>query len=110
VIGLKGNIGRFSRDDLLGFVESRYVGANIVVGVAGGIDAEQVVAAVEKHFGALRAGVPGVVPPPTHRGGTGSKAIAGWARRTSSTACRSRRSPTRRSTPMPSPRRCSAKA
>ncbi len=77
VIGLKGNIGRFSRDDLLGFVESRYVGANIVVGVAGGIDAGAIVAAVEKSFGALRAGMPSVVPPPTHRGGTGSKAIAG---------------------------------
>jgi predicted Zn-dependent peptidase len=77
VIGLKGNIGRFTRDDLLGFVESRYVGANIVVGVVGGIDAGAIVAAVEKSFGALRAGEPSIVPPPTHRGGTGSKAISG---------------------------------
>ena len=77
VIGLKGNIGRFSRDDLLGFVESRYVGANIVVGAAGGIDPDGIVAAVEETFGGLRAGVPSAVAPPTHRGGTGSKAIAG---------------------------------
>ena len=77
VIGLKGNIGRFSRDDLLGFVESRYVGANVVVGAAGGIDPERIVAAVEETFGGLRAGAPSRVAPPTHRGGTGSKAIAG---------------------------------
>lgn len=77
VIGLRGNIGRFTRDELLAFVESRYVGANIVVGVAGGIDADRIVAAVERAFGALRAGEPSLVPPPTHRGGTGSKAIAG---------------------------------
>ena len=77
VIGLRGNIGRFTRDDLLGFVESRYVGANVVVGVAGGIDAGRIVAAVEETFGSLRAGEASVVPPPTHRGGTGSKAIAG---------------------------------
>ena len=77
VIGLKGNIGRFSRDDLLGFVESRYVGANVVVGAAGGIDPERIVAAVEETFGGLRAGAPSFVAPPTHRGGTGSKAIAG---------------------------------
>ena len=77
VIGLKGNIGRFSRDDLLGFVESRYVGANIVVGAAGGIIPERIVAAVKETFGGLRAGAPSFIAPPTHRGGTGSKAIAG---------------------------------
>jgi predicted Zn-dependent peptidase len=77
VIGLKGNIGRFSRDDLLAFVESRYVGANIVVGAAGGIDPERIVQAVEESFGGLRAGTAEQIAPPTHRGGTGSKAIAG---------------------------------
>ncbi len=77
VIGLRGNIARFSRDELLGFIESRYVGANIVVGVAGGVDVARIVAAVEESFGAMRAGEPSRVPPPTHRGGTGSKAIAG---------------------------------
>ena len=77
VIGLKGNIGRFSRDDLLGFVESRYVGANVVVGAAGGIEPGGIVAAVEETFGGLRAGASARVAPPTHRGGTGSKAIAG---------------------------------
>ena len=77
VIGLKGNIGRFSHDDLRGFVESRYVGANLVVGAVGGIDPDAIVAAVEHSFGGLRAGTPGRVPPPVHRGGTGSKAIAG---------------------------------
>jgi predicted Zn-dependent peptidase len=77
VIGLKGNIGRFSRDDLRGFVASRYVGANVVVGAAGGIDPARIVAAVEASFGGLRAGAPGRIAPPVHRGGTGSKAIAG---------------------------------
>ena len=111
VIGLKGNIGRFSRDDLLGFVESRYVGANVVVGAAGGIDPG---ADSRRGRGDLRR--------PARRRGRAAwrrRPIAaaparrrspGWARRTSSTACRCRRSPTRRSMPMPSPRRCSAKA
>ena len=77
VIGLGGNIGRFTRDDLLGYVETRYVGANLVVGVAGKIDAHQVVAAVEKAFGALRPGSASEVAAPAHLGGTGSRAIAG---------------------------------
>ena len=77
VIGLRGNIGRFTRDDLLGYVESQYVGANVVVGVAGRIDAGRIVAAVQDAFGALRPGAASTVPAPTHLGGTGSRAVAG---------------------------------
>ena len=77
VIGLRGNIGRFSRDDLLGYVESQYVGANLVVGVAGKIDAERIVAAVQDAFGALRPGAASTVAAPAHLGGTGSRAVAG---------------------------------
>ena len=77
VIGLRGNIGRIARDDLLAWIESRYVGANIVVGAAGRIDADAVIAAVQDAFGALRAGVAAVVPVPAHIGGTGSRAVAG---------------------------------
>ena len=94
VIGLKGNIGRFSRDDLLGFVESRYVGANIVVGAAGGIIPARRASSRRRPIAAAPA----------------RRRSPAWARRTSSTACRFRRWTTRRSTPMPSPRRCSARA
>ena len=77
VIGLRGNIGRFTREDLLGWVGSRYVGANLVVGVAGKIDADRIVAAVQESFGALRPGDAAKVPAPGHIGGTGSRAVAG---------------------------------
>lgn len=77
VIGLRGNIGRFTRDDLLGYVESQYVGANLVVGVAGRIDPDRIVASVQDAFGALRPGAASAVPAAAHHGGTGSRAIAG---------------------------------
>ncbi len=77
VIGLRGNIGRIARDDLLAWTRTRYVGANIVVGAAGRVDAERIVAAVQDAFGALRAGDAAVVPAPAHIGGTGSRAVAG---------------------------------
>ncbi|MGZ5274712.1 MAG: M16 family metallopeptidase [Caldimonas sp.] len=77
VIGLRGNIGRFSRDDLLGYVASQYVGANLVVGVAGRIDPERIVAAVEESFGAVAPGEASIVPVAAHQGGTGSRAIGG---------------------------------
>ncbi len=77
VIGLRGNIGRFTREDLLDYVGGRYVGANLVVGVAGRIDADRIVAAVQGAFGALRPGEAANVPAPAHIGGTGSRAVAG---------------------------------
>ena len=77
VIGLRGNIGRFTREDLLDYVGGRYVGANLVVGVAGRIDADRIIAAVQDAFGALRPGDTANVPVPAHIGGTGSRAVAG---------------------------------
>ena len=77
VIGLRGNIGRFTRDDLLSYVESSYVGANVVVGVAGKIDVDKVVAVVQAAFGDLRIGHASAVPAPAHIGGSGSRAVAG---------------------------------
>ena len=77
VIGLRGNIGRFTREDLLSYVESNYVGANVVIGVAGKIDADRVVAAVEDAFGHMRPGTASAVPAPAYIGGTGSRAVSG---------------------------------
>jgi predicted Zn-dependent peptidase len=77
VIGLRGNIGRFSRDDLLGWIGGRYVGANLVVGVAGRIDADRIVAASERAFGAVEAGAAATLAPAEHLGGTAARAIGG---------------------------------
>src|SRR4029079_5050224 len=40
VIGSRANIRRFTRTALTAYVEQQYTGANVVVGVAGNVDAE----------------------------------------------------------------------
>ena len=77
VIGSRGNIGRFTRDDLLGYVRGHYTGANVVVGVAGNIDADAIVKVADASFGVLRPGAANVVAPPVYAGGIGSRALAG---------------------------------
>ncbi len=70
VIGTRSNIERFTRDDLLAYVQRQYTGANIVVGVAGPIDPQAIVAAVETAFGSMAAGLPNTIAPPSYVGGT----------------------------------------
>lgn len=77
VIGTRRNIGRFTRADLLAYTESQYSGANVVVGVAGHIDAHQVAMQAEAAFGTMSAGRENRVPPPTHIGGIKSRRLAG---------------------------------
>jgi hypothetical protein len=110
VIGLKGNIGRFSRDDLLGFVESRYVTPTS----SSASPAASMPSRSSPPSKSTSARCAPACPASCRRrriaAAPARRRSAGSARRTSSTACRSRRWPTRRSMPMPSPRRCSAKA
>src|SRR5262245_7222069 len=47
VMGTRANIERLTRDDLLAYVRSQYTGANLVVGVAGRVDADAFVREVE---------------------------------------------------------------
>ncbi len=77
VIGLRGNLLRLTRDDLLGYVQAQYTGANVVVGVAGNVDVDRMVRVADEVFGALRRGAENVVERPVYTGGIASRALAG---------------------------------
>lgn len=77
VIGTRAHIERLTRADLLGFVQRQYTGANVVVGVAGAVDADAVVRAVDAAFGDMPAGTPHTLAPPVYRGDVRAKALAG---------------------------------
>ncbi len=69
VIGARRNIERFTRDDLLGYVQRQYTGANVVVGVAGNIDASRMLEAAHDAFGAMPRGAEHAVTRPDPAGG-----------------------------------------
>jgi predicted Zn-dependent peptidase len=77
VIGTRRNIERFTRDDLLGYVQRQYTGANVVVGVAGNVDADAIEQAVEAAFGSMPAGADNAVPAPQWSGGIRSRRQSG---------------------------------
>jgi predicted Zn-dependent peptidase len=56
VIGSRANIRRFTRDDLLAFVASQYTGLNTIVGIAGCVEPDQIVAAAHAAFGDMPRG------------------------------------------------------
>ena len=56
VIGNRRNIERFTREDLLGYVQRQYSGAKVVVGIAGAIDAQRMFEAANEAFGAMPRG------------------------------------------------------
>jgi predicted Zn-dependent peptidase len=69
VIGSRRNIARFTRDELLGYVQRQYTGPNVVVAAAGAIDAGQVIEAAAAAFGALPPGERNADEPPAYHGG-----------------------------------------
>ena len=73
VIGSRRNIERFSRDDLLGYVQSQYTGANVIVGIAGNVDPQALFAVADAAFGAMPAGSENRVEVPAWVGGTPSR-------------------------------------
>ncbi len=77
VIGTRANIKRFSRDELLGYVQRQYSGANVIVGVAGNVDPQAMLSAVEAAFGAMPAGAANAVTAPGFAGGISSRRLAG---------------------------------
>jgi predicted Zn-dependent peptidase len=77
VIGSRVNIGRLTRDDLLDYVQSRYTGANVIVGVAGHVDADRVFAEAEAAFGAMRPGTDDTLAVPDYAGGIASRVLPG---------------------------------
>lgn len=77
VIGNRANLKRFTRDDLLGYVKSQYTAANVVVAAAGALDAEALVAAVGRWFGAMPPGAPNAVAAPAWHGGLKLRRMGG---------------------------------
>ena len=77
VIGTRACIERISRADLLDFVRRQYSGANVVVGVAGAVDADAVLRAAEAGFGDMPAGSAHRLAAPVYRGDVRAQALAG---------------------------------
>jgi predicted Zn-dependent peptidase len=77
VIGNRANLRRFTRPELSSWVQQQYTGINIVVGVAGDVDADRVVAQADRIFGDLPRGSENVVGAPSYLGGSRVRRIAG---------------------------------
>lgn len=78
VIGTRRNIERFTRDELLGYVQRQYTGANVIVGVAGPVDPALVASEVEAAFGSMPRGELNAVEPPAYVGGIATRRIGGY--------------------------------
>ncbi|MEO7009123.1 MAG: pitrilysin family protein [Caldimonas sp.] len=79
VIGVRRNIQRFTRAELLDYVQRQYAGANVVVGVAGNVEVDDVLAAAQAAFGAMPPGAPNSVAAPAYLGGIAAKRQAGFS-------------------------------
>jgi predicted Zn-dependent peptidase len=77
VIGTRRNIERFTRDDLLAYVQQQYTGANVIVGVAGDIDPSAIVDEVRAAFGTKPAGAANAIAAPAYAGGVSVRRQAG---------------------------------
>ncbi len=77
VIGSRRSIRRLTRAELLAYVQRQYTATNVVVGVAGGIDPERIVAEVQAAFGSLPRGSDNLVPDPTWHGGIKTRRLPG---------------------------------
>ena len=74
-IGRRANVERFTRADLVGWMQRQISGHNLVLAAAGPLDPGRFVREVEAAFGALAAGTPHRVTPPAWRGGLRSKRL-----------------------------------
>ncbi|MDC8770556.1 M16 family metallopeptidase [Roseateles albus] len=77
IIGTRANILRFSRDELLAYVQAQYTASNVVVAVAGPVDAEAFTRLVEQFFGAMPEGQPNALSAPLWLGGMKTRRMAG---------------------------------
>ncbi|HNJ82327.1 MAG TPA: pitrilysin family protein, partial [Piscinibacter sp.] len=77
VIGRRANIERFTRDDLLGYVQRQYSGENVVIGVAGEVDALSLLDAAEAAFGGLPRGAQNGLTAPAWNGGFVTRRLTG---------------------------------
>lgn len=79
VIGNRANIKRFTRDDLLAYVQQQYTACNVVVTAAGPVDEAALVAATERAFGDMPRGEPNTVAAPVWHGGVKLRRLSGSA-------------------------------
>ncbi len=77
VIGTRRNIERFTRDELVAHVQRLYSGANLIVGVAGGIVPDEMLRAADAAFGDMPRGTPNLVPAPAYEGGIKTVRLSG---------------------------------
>jgi predicted Zn-dependent peptidase len=77
VVGTAGHVERLQRDDLAGYVQRQYTGANLVVGAAGAFDVESFLRRAEAAFAPLSAGTPNVVPLAAYQGDVRTRGQAG---------------------------------
>lgn len=56
ILGPAENIEKFTRDDLMGYIDRHYFPANVVVSIAGRFDEQQMFDMVQKHLGNYRRG------------------------------------------------------
>jgi predicted Zn-dependent peptidase len=77
VIGSRANLRRFARDELVRWVERQYTGANTIVGIAGNVDVDGVIAAAAAAFGSMPPGEANRVSAPSFGGGIRARRLAG---------------------------------
>ena len=77
VIGSRANLRRFTRVELVRWVERQYTGVNTVVGIAGNVDVGDAIAAAEAAFGSMPQGAANRVASPVFVGGVRARRLAG---------------------------------
>ncbi len=77
VIGNRANLKRFKREDLLAYVGQQYTAGNVVVAVAGPVDAEAFFRSVEAAFGAMPRGSANAVADAPWQGGLKLRRMGG---------------------------------
>jgi predicted Zn-dependent peptidase len=69
IIGTSENVSRFTRDDLISFMKKHYTGENLIVGVVGNINHDDVLALVTAEFETIERGAVNTSPVPVYEGG-----------------------------------------
>jgi predicted Zn-dependent peptidase len=82
ILGPKKNIKAFTRDDFMEYVTTQYTAPNMIVGVAGNINHDDIVALVEQGFASVSKGAPNTVQPTQHQGGIKIKRKAAFTQST----------------------------
>jgi len=77
VIGVRANIERFTRQDLLDYVQQQYSAPNVIVAVAGPVDPQAIAREAEAAFGTMASGPVNRVTAPAWVGGLRTHRQAG---------------------------------